>query len=206
MPISTFPIRLSRPVLAAAALAVSLAGCATSTANLSSAPAGAYRDTIDLAGSLSVSYQKQDGQHDHLTGRYTWTQRPGRIDVSLNSPVSTVAEISVTPDSATLTQANRPPQSARDIDALTQQALGWPLPVAGLRDWLQGYATDAQGKRFAASPANNNVFTRDGWRLRFVDWQAGANGAPMPKTINAERSATATSGELSLRISISPES
>jgi outer membrane lipoprotein LolB len=201
MPISR-PLHL---ILATAAAAI-LSGCATSSANLSTAAVGAYRDTIDLSGSLSVSYQKQDGQSDRLSGRYTWSQRPGRIDVSLNSPVSTVAEISVTPASATLTQANRPPQSASDIDALTQQALGWPLPVAGLRDWLQGYATDAQGKRVAASPANNSVFTRDGWRLRFVDWQAGANGAPMPKIINAERSATATSGELSLRISISPAS
>jgi len=200
------PIQFPTRLLAAAAIAFALSGCATSTANLSTASVGAYRDTIDLTGSLSVSYLKQDGQQDHLTGRYTWAQRPGRIDVSLNSPVSTVAEISVTPESATLTQANREPRTAKDIDALTQQALGWPLPVAGLRDWLQGYATDAQGKRFAASPANNNVFTHDGWRLRFVDWQAGANGAPMPKTINAERSATATSGELSLRISISPAS
>jgi outer membrane lipoprotein LolB len=200
------PLHRSLPLALAAAAILSLSGCATSTANLSTASVGAYRDTIDLTGSLSVSYLKQDGQQDHLTGRYTWTQRPGRIDVSLNSPVSTVAEISVTPESATLTQANREPRTAKDIDALTQQALGWPLPVAGLRDWLQGYATDAQGKRFAASPANNNVFTHDGWRLRFVDWQAGVNGAPMPKTINAERSATATSGELSLRISVSPAS
>jgi outer membrane lipoprotein LolB len=192
----------------AAAMVAALSGCATSTstANLPNTAVGAYRDTIDLTGSLSVRYQKQDGLPDQVSGRYTWTQRPGRIDVSLNSPVSTVAQISVTPDSATLTQANRPPQTAKDIDGLTQQALGWSLPVAGLRDWLQGYATDAQGKRFAASPANNNVFTRDGWRLRFVDWQAGANGAPMPKRINAERSATATSGELSISISVSPAS
>lgn len=200
------PIKFPYRLLAAAAFAFAFSGCATSTANLSSAPVGAYRDTIDLTGSLSVSYLKQDGQQEHLTGRYTWTQRPGRIDVALNSPVSTVAEISVTPESATLTQANRAPRTAKDIDALTQQTLGWSLPVTGLRDWLQGYATDAQGRRFAASPANNNVFTRDGWRLRFVDWQAGANGAPMPKTISAERGATAASGELSLRISISPAS
>jgi outer membrane lipoprotein LolB len=201
------PIRRPLRLILAAAAATILAGCATPTANLSTASVGAYRDTIDLTGSLSVSYQKHDGQPDRLNGRYTWTQRPGRVDVALVGPLGqTAAEISVTPESATLTQANRPPQSARDIDGLTQQALGWPLPVAGLRDWLQGYATDAQGKRFAASPANSNVFTRDGWRLRFVDWQAGANGAPMPKRINAERSATATSGELSITVSVSPAS
>jgi outer membrane biogenesis lipoprotein LolB len=97
-----------------------------------------------------------------------------QIDVSLFDPLGqTVAEISVTPESATLTQANRAPRTAKDIDTLTRQALGWSLPVAGLRDWLQGYAVDADGKRFAASPANNSVFTSDGWRLRFVDWQDG---------------------------------
>jgi outer membrane lipoprotein LolB len=189
-------------------MAAVLAGCATSTANLSTTAVGAYRDTIDLAGSLSVSYQKQDGQPDRLSGRYTWTQRPGRVDVSMTSPLGqTVAEISVTPNSATLTQANRPPRVARDIDTLTRQELGWPLPVAGLRDWLQGYAIDAQGKRFAASPANNSVVTRDGWRLRFKEWQkaaAGTSAAPMPSVIVAERSATADSGELSISISIQP--
>jgi hypothetical protein len=57
-------------------------------------------------------------------------------------------------------QAGRAPRTASDIDTLTaQQALGWSLPVSGLRDWLQGYATGASGKRFAASPANNSVFT-----------------------------------------------
>jgi outer membrane lipoprotein LolB len=185
------------------ALAAAMSGCATSNANLSTATVGAYRDTIDLTGTLSVSYQKGDGQPDRITGRYTWTQRPGRIDVSLGSGMSTLAEISVTPESATLTQANRAPQSARDIDTLTQQALGWPLPVAGLRDWLQGYATDAQGKRIAASPANNNVYTRDGWSLRFVDWQQGT-ATPAPHVIHATRGATATSGELEIRIVVDP--
>jgi outer membrane lipoprotein LolB len=201
--------RLSRQLLAAATVAFALAGCATSTAKLSTASVGAYRDTIDLNGSIAVSYQKDDGQPERLIGRYTWTQRPGRVDVALSSSLgTTLAEISVTPESATLAQANRAPRMAKDIDTLTQQALGWSLPVGGLRDWLQGYATDAQGQRFAASPANNNVFTRDGWRLRFAEWQdkPGPNGAPLPKTIKAERGATASSGELSISISVQPES
>jgi outer membrane lipoprotein LolB len=196
----------------AAALAAILAGCATSSVSPSATSAsavGAYRDTIDLNGKIDVVYQKSDGGRDGVNARFSWTQRPGRIDVSLFTPTGqTAAEISVTPELASLTQANREPRTAKDIDALTQQALGYPLPVSGLRDWLQGYAVDAQGKRFAASPANNNVFTRDGWRLRFTEWQdkPGPNGAPLPKLIRAGRSATADSGELSISISILPES
>jgi outer membrane lipoprotein LolB len=196
------PITPSFRLLAAAAVAVSLAGCAT--ANLSTASVGAYRDTIDLNGSIAVNYQANGEQHP-VNGKFSWAQRPGRVDVSVFDPFGqTVAEITVTPDTATLTQPKREPRTAKDIDTLTQQTLGWPLPVAGLRDWLQGYAVDAQGKRFAASPANNNVVTRDGWRLRFVDWQKGT-ATPMPRVIKAERSTTG-SGDLSINIAILPES
>jgi outer membrane lipoprotein LolB len=185
-------------------LAASLAGCATSTANLSRSLVGDYRDTIDLTGKLSVNYQKE-GRPESITGAFNWSQRPGRIDVSLASPLGqTIAEISVTPQQATLTQANRPQRVARDIDSLTAQSLGWELPVSGLRDWLQGYAIDAGGKRFAASPANNSVYTRDGWRLRFVSWQDESAAHPVPRRIDAERSATAGSDALAIRIVIDP--
>jgi outer membrane lipoprotein LolB len=203
MPITRFSTQL----FAATTIAFALAGCATTSQSTTSV--AAYRDTIDLNGKIDVSYQKDNGQPERLSGRYIWSQQPGRVDVSVSDPFGqTVAEISVTPDAATLTQPRREPRTAKDIDTLTQQTLGWPLPVAGLRDWLQGYAVDAQGKRIAVSPANNSVFTRDGWRLRFAEWQdkPGPNGAPMPKRIQADRSATASSGELSLSISILPES
>ncbi len=193
--------RLSRQLLSAATVALALSGCATTT-NLSTAPVAAYRDTIELNGTIGVSYQKDDGLPERLTGRYSWSQHPGRVDVSMFDPFGqTMAEISVTPEAATLTQPKREPRTAKDIDTLTREALGWSLPVSGLRDWLQGYATDAQGKRFAASPANNNVATRDGWQLRFAEWQdkPGPGGAPMPKRIQAER------GALSINISILPE-
>jgi outer membrane lipoprotein LolB len=187
-------------------LAATLAGCATSNANLSRATVGEYRDTIDLAGRLSVNYRKE-GRPESITGNFNWSQRPGRIDVSLASPLGqTIAAISVTPEEATLTQADRAPRVAKDIDTLTAQSLGWQLPVSGLRDWLQGYATDAEGKRFVASPANNSVYTRDGWRLRFVAWQDESAAHPAPRRIDAERSATASSDELEIRIVIDPAS
>lgn len=201
------PIRhLSRLVLGAACAAV-LAGCATPSAPLThpTAQVGAYRDTIDLSGKLSVNYQK-DGQPQSITGNFTWNQRPGNIDVALMSPLGqTVATINVTPTTATLTQSGRAPRTEKDIDTLTAQTLGWTLPVAGLRDWLQGHATDAAGKHFAASPANNTVTTKDGWRLRFVEWQDSPGAAlPMPRRIDAERSATADSGDLAIRIIVAP--
>jgi outer membrane lipoprotein LolB len=191
-----------RRILAYAACAAVLAGCATTSAPLSQAPVAAYRDTVNLAGRLSVNYQK-DGKPESITGKFNWQQTPGRVDVSLASPLGqTIAAISVTPESATLTQTDRPPRVAKDLETLTAESLGWSLPVSGLRDWLQGYATGADGKRFTASPANSNVTTKDGWRLRFVSWQDGAGaGAPQPKRIDADRN---DGQELQIRIVIDP--
>jgi outer membrane lipoprotein LolB len=201
MNFSTMPITRRLSLLAIAAV---LSGCATTGANLSNSTVGAYRDSIDLSGRLSVNYHK-DGRPESVTGNFNWTQRPGRIDVNLASPLGqTIAAITVTPDSATLTQAERAPRVARDINTLSAQALGFALPVAGLRDWLQGYATDANGKRFVASPANNSVATNDGWRLRFVSWHDENAAHPVPRRIDAERSATANSDELAIRIVLDP--
>ena len=186
------------------AFAATLAGCATTGANLSTATVGAYRETIDLGGKLSVNYVK-DGRQESLTGNFNWEQRPGRINVSLASPFGqTIAKITVTPGSATLTQADQVARTAADIDSLTRQTLGWPLPVSGLRDWMQGYAVDEQGQRFAASPANNSVLTKDGWRLRFVSWQDEKAGQPMPRRIDAERVTGGDIQDLQIRIVIDP--
>ena len=199
------PITRRLSLLAASAAFLALAGCAT-TASTNVATVGAYRDSVDLSGRLSVNYQK-DGKVESLTGNFDWTQRPGRVDVTLANPLGqTMATIAVTPQSATLTQAGRAPLSADNIDSLTQRTLGWPLPVSGLRDWLQGYAVDAQGQRFTASPANNTVVTRDGWRLRFVEWQDANAAQPQPRLIHADRAAAGDIQDLAIRIVVDPAS
>lgn len=190
-----------RRLFAGAVFASALAGCATSPANLSHNTVGAYRDTMTLAGNLSVTYQK-DGQPQQPLGvKFNWEQTPGGVNVSLASPLGqTLAVINVTPDSATLTEANRPPRSAKDLETLTRDTLGWSLPVSGLRDWLQGYATGGDGKRFIASPANSNVTTQDGWRVHFVSWQDDAAAVPQVKRIDAERNANGN--DLAIRINV----
>ncbi len=193
-------------LFAAALCAALLAGCASVPTTTGAQPqqGAAYRDSFDAAGRLSVNYRR-DGAPESLTGKFSWSQKPGRIDVSLSSPMATIATISITPEAATLVQADKAPRVAKDIDTLTAQALGWSLPVSGLRDWLQGYATGADGKRFVATPANNTVTTADGWRLRFVSWQDDSAARPQPKRIDAERNASASADELAIRIVIDPQ-
>jgi outer membrane lipoprotein LolB len=199
---------------AAFSLALISAGCANMTTMTTPGPAtdtGAnapsarvYHQDITLEGRLSLHYQ-QNNQDQSVYGSFVWQQTHEQIHLQLLSPLGqTIAMINIKPGLATLTQSGKPPRSADDANQLTEQTLGWPLPIAGLRDWLQGFASDAQGKPFIAQArsdeAGNTVTTRDGWRIQYVNWQATA-GDSMPKRIDLERY-TEQAGEVAIRIVI----
>lgn len=206
MPKHLFPLTL---------LCLALSACSTlSSPFSSSAPPSAqavapYRQQVELTGRLNVTYQKND-QPESATVNFNWQQTAQRTDVTLYTPLgSTLATIAVTPQEAVLTQSDKAPRRAPDIDTLSARLLGWSLPVSGLRDWLQGYADGADGQRFIASPTNDSVTTKDGWRLRYVSWQdvaenTGGNTSSQPRRIDAERTTSAQADAVSLRIVLDP--
>jgi outer membrane lipoprotein LolB len=162
-----------------------------------------YVDTIALSGRLSVRYQR-DGKEEALHGSFLWAQDTARTNLTLLSPLGqTMAVIGVSPDGATLTQSGQPVRKAADVDALIAETLGWPLPVSGLRDWLQGFAIDSAGNRFIASAQAPEVSTRDGWRIHYASWQDDAQLGPQtrPRRIDLERRTT-QAGDVSIRIVI----
>lgn len=151
-------------------------------------------------GRLSVRYI-QEGKDQQLTGLFAWQQESDLTRIMLSSPTGqALAEITVTPTMASLTQAGQSPRNAASIDQLSSQLLGWPLPVAGLRDWLQGFALDEQGRRFMASSERESVTTSDGWYIRYASW----HDANHPKRIDLERHIDAEGGDVTIRIILNP--
>lgn len=189
-------------------LSLLLAGCAGlgPSTDYTQHPTSAYRDAIDLDGRLSVQYQ-QNGSNEALHGNFSWSQTPQRTVVTLSSPLGqTLAVIEVTPDMSILKQNGQAPRMAADPDSLTDLALGWPLPVAGMRYWLQGIATDTNGRRFVASgqsDASETVNTQDGWQIRYVSWQDDAKSpaSSHPRRIDLTRK-TQQAGDVSIRLVI----
>ncbi|WDZ95433.1 lipoprotein insertase outer membrane protein LolB [Herbaspirillum sp. WKF16] len=190
----------------AMSLAALLAGCAdlqqSTQAGSGSAPA--YRESISLAGRISVQYE-QGNAPQSLHGSFIWKQAPREIDLEMLSPLGqTVATINVKPGIATLVQSGRAPQVAPDVDELAAQALGWPLPVSGMRHWLQGTGTDVAGKTFTATPGQEETgfSTRDGWRVVYANWQTDpASGEIRPKRIDMTRN-TEQAGKVAIRIAV----
>ncbi|RJF97663.1 lipoprotein insertase outer membrane protein LolB [Noviherbaspirillum saxi] len=196
---------------AAAALSVLAAGCASLVPPASTtgpeisatvaAPLRTFQDKLDLAGRLSVRYQGER-REEALHGSFTWAQSPARTTVTLLSPLGqTVAVIDVTAQGAKLTQAGQAVRTASDVDTLTAEALGWPLPVSGMRQWLQGFGLDGSGQHFVATPRNSDITTREGWRIRYANWQDEASPQSLPRRIDLARS-TEQAGDVSIRIVI----
>lgn len=165
-----------------------------------------YLDAIDIGGRLSVRYQR-NGTDEALDGKFTWDQRDGRTLITLLSPFGqTLATIDVTATESTLRQSGQPSRQAADADALAAAALGWPLPISGLRNWLQGFATDSQGvhqvARADATGDATYLKTADGWLLHYPTWENAADSASThPKRIDLQRTTT-QAGNVGLHIVI----
>lgn len=206
--IETRAMRRVGPLLASA-LCLLATGCSTPVVPQksdlpgpkTSASAGAtrqYQENIDLGGRLSLRYE-QDGLERVLDGKFTWNQSANLTRIALFTPFGqTLATIDVTPSVSTLTQNGQPPRSEGNVDALTASALGWPLPIAGLRNWLQGFAMDQRGMPYVASATATSdagfVNTADGWLIRYPLWEEGR-----PRRIDLQR-LTSQAGNVSLRI------
>jgi outer membrane lipoprotein LolB len=176
-------------------------GCSTITPSFEGQLAPRYHASISMAGRLSVQYQ-QYGKPQSLQGKFSWTQSGDTTSIALLSPLGqTMAQIEIAPGQASLQQAGEPLRVAADIGELTTQTLGWPMPVAGLRNWLQGFAAEDHGNTSVTMPVAPSSFSSDGWQVRFVSWQGAAGAPAYPKRIDMERT-TPEAGNIGLRIVI----
>ncbi len=67
---------------------------------------------------------------------------------------------------------------ASDVEGLTEQVLGWRLPLAGLPDWVRGRAAAGAPVQTRVDGAQRLAELRQsGWRVEFLDYEA-ASGLP----------------------------
>ena len=95
-----------------------------------------------------------------------------------------MAIIEISPDQAIFTASGKPPVAAASADELVFRQLGWPLPVSGMRHWLQGCATNASGQSVQADPLHPEISTQDGWHLHYINWIPHGENELRPKRID----------------------
>ena len=143
--------------LGACLLGVLLAGCAA----VHIAPRDP--EPFDLLGRVLATYSGGS-----VTANVRWEHAPARDEIWLMTPTGqTLAHIVDTPQGVTLTRADREVHRAQSVEALTRQALGWPLPLSQLQYWIRGMpapgAPAAEIERDAGKRLT--AFTQNEWRV-----------------------------------------
>jgi outer membrane lipoprotein LolB len=122
-----------------------------------------------LEGRLAVS----DGR-DSGSGSLTWEQDGAYFMIQMRAPVSGQSWRLSGDDGLCTLEGLRPyPLTADSPEQLLARELGWHLPVAPLRDWLQGRPMDAGTVVARDAEGRVSGFAEAGWQIEFGDFREG---------------------------------
>lgn len=154
-----------RSLRAAAAATLLLAACAT--------PRFTFPEQgteFELAGRIAVTYRDEA-----TTGNIAWRHGARSDELLLTSPLGQgMARIARAGDVVTLTTHDGREMRAADAESLTEQALGFRLPLAGLAAWVRGRAASkpapepSRERRDAAGRLAE--LEQSGWKIRYLEY------------------------------------
>lgn len=151
-------------VLAAAALVI-LPACAElpflqSTAGLE----------FQLSGRIAIRYDDQGS-----SGNIAWRHRAVGDEMLITSPLGQgVARIEREGDQVTVTGSDGRVYSAHDAESLTEQVLGFRVPLAGLSDWVRAKPAPGPAHETRDALGRLSELEQDGWRIYYLGYGDGS--------------------------------
>jgi outer membrane lipoprotein LolB len=125
-------------------------------------------DAFALSGRVAVKYGAEAA-----SGKISWQHDAAGDDLLFSTPLGQgVARIVRRDGLVTLTTSDQKVYQANNVETLTEQVLGWRLPLAGLPDWVRGRAS-------AGEPAQTRLdglqrlaeLRQSGWLVEFLDFK-----------------------------------
>jgi len=180
-------IRL-RYLLAALLQALILSGCAPLQPLPPGTPPAAYEQyaqsvasirTFALHGRIAVLTEKKG-----FSGSMRWHHHGEGDEIGFYSPIGTqLGLISAGLDGVTLTTSDKKTYSAADAETLTQDSLGWSLPMTGLSDWVLGRPSPGEAQILAWDAAGHILHMhQNGWDIEYPQYME-ADGRQLPNKI-----------------------
>ncbi len=107
-----------------------------------------------------------------FTGNVSWRHAGTSDEMLITSPLGQgIARIVRQAGAVTLTTAEPREYRAADAESLTEQALGFRLPLAGLADWVRGRPSPVSPARVEKGPGGRlQVLEQDGWRIEYLEY------------------------------------
>lgn len=181
--------RLAAAFIIAAIVAV-LEGCASVTAV---APDRVYTGRFSAVAT-------QGEKRETVSGRFSVEVRGDRQTIDLATPLgTTVARIEVGPDGARASGPGVQDVRGSDPEALTEQLLGWRLPVSGLSDWIEGRPAPGRPARVERDGGRPVLIEQDGWTVRIAET---LENSARPRLIVLERPASPLAPGVVLRLAV----
>ncbi len=124
---------------------------------------------FELSGRVAVRHGK-----DAASGRIFWRHSNDADEVLITSPLGQgIARISRDRDRFRLVTGDNKEYRAADAESLTEQALGWRLPLAGLSDWVQARASPGRPAEMQGDVDKGLELRQDGWQVAYEEFRGG---------------------------------
>ncbi len=124
---------------------------------------------FELSGRVAVRHGK-----DAASGKIFWRHSDDSDELLIASPIGQgVARISRERDRFRLVTGDNKEYRAADAESLTEQALGWRLPLAGLSDWVQARASPGRPAEMRGDADQGLELRQDGWNVAYEEFRGG---------------------------------
>jgi outer membrane lipoprotein LolB len=123
---------------------------------------------FNMSGRLAARYGKEA-----FAGNIAWRHAKSADEMLITSSLGAgVARIVRDGESVVLTTAEPREYSARDAEALTEEVLGFRLPLSGLADWIRGRPSDeAAAKVERDEQGRLRALEERGWKIEYQEYE-----------------------------------
>ena len=129
--------------------------------------AQAFIPSFEITGRISVRHSD-----DGFSGNLRWRHALGADEFIVQTPFGQgVARVTQNSQGATLEMADGQVLHAADAQTLTQQALGFRLPLSGMPRWVQALASDESAERRYAQDGTLEQLREQGWQIEYQSYQ-----------------------------------
>ena len=149
----------------ALAAALAAAGCAELTAR-----APGERVEFEFTARFAARYRDEAA-----SGQLAWRHDTARDEVLISSPLGQgLARVTRQASGVTLVMADDRRYAAQDAESLTEEVLGFRLPLKGLADWVRARpAGDSPARTELGPDGRLAALEQDGWRVEYLAYGAG---------------------------------